>query len=92
MSVGINYSSDIGGMINIIGQYILGDISLIGVWLVLIFIGLGLAFDLDFTLVLVFIIPLVLVCLTFGLIVPVIGGAILIFDAFILSMNFIFRR
>lgn len=90
--VGINASTDIGGIINVIGQYILGDVSLIGIWLVVIFVGLGMAFDIDFTMILIFLIPLVLVCLTFGLIVPVIGGIILLFDAFILSLNFIFRR
>ena len=90
--VGINTSSDVGGIINLIGEFILGDVTLIGVWLVVLLIGFGLALDLDFTLVLVFIIPLVIVCLAFGLIVPIIGGTILIFDAFILAANFIFRR
>lgn len=92
MAVGFNPSSDIGGILNMIGEYILGDVGLIGIWILIIFIALGLTFKIDFTLLLVFMIPLVIVSMTFGLIYPAIGGTILLFNAFILSANFFFRR
>ena len=92
MVIGLNTSSDLGGIINLIGEFVLGDVQMLGVWLLIVLLGLGLSFRIDFTLVLVFLIPVTIVLWTFGLVYPVIAGMFLLFDGFILAANFIFNR
>lgn len=87
-----NGSTVFGLILQNTGQYILGDFTMLGIWVLLVLIGVGVAFKLDFGLTLVLSLPVVIGFMAMGLIEPLVGGIIILLVAFMLGGYFLFNR
>lgn len=80
------------GAINIIlaylGQYVFGSNLIVGFWLLLLFFGVLSAFRIEFTIGIVLLMPMTIVLMAYGMVIPLAGGLLLFVSGIILAGHF----